>query len=77
MEVILKETIAKLETENDIIVEDIRIEELNATYKFKHARSDEYMIMSVEHYDLTEMFEVDFDLQVKVREDNEEVSLFT
>ena len=74
--VILKEGIASLEKDNEVRIEDVRIEELNATFTFKMEGSDEYRVASVSHDDFTEMYEVDYNLEEGTLEDNEQLSLF-
>lgn len=74
--VILKEGIASLEKDNEARIEDVRIEELNATFTFKMEGSDEYHVASVSHDDFTEMYEVDYNLEEGTLEDNEQLSLF-
>lgn len=77
LSVILAEAINDLEVKDGIEIEDIKLEELNATFTFKPAGQDEYMVLSVEHDGATELMEVDYDLKNGELEDNLELSVFS
>lgn len=73
---ILKETIGGLE-ESGTDVRGIKLEEISATYSVLPEGQDEYYVVSVDHDDVTEMLEVNYSLRNGVREDNEQLSLFS
>lgn len=75
--IILAEAINDLETKDGIVIEDIKLEELNATFTFKPAGQEDYMVLSVEHDGVTELMEVDYDLKNSELDDNSELSVFS
>ena len=75
--VILAEAINDLELKDDTTIEDVQLEEINATFTFKPSGQDEYMVLSVEHDGLTELMEIDYDLKNGELEDNNEISVFS
>ena len=75
--IILAEAINDLETKDGIVIEDIKLEELNATFTFKPAGQDDYMVLSVEHDGASELLEIDYDLKNSELDDNSELSVFS
>ncbi len=75
--IILAEAINDLELKDDTLIEDVRLEEINATFTFKPIGQDEYMVLSVEHDGLTELMEIDYDLENGELEDNQDLSVFS
>ena len=75
--VILAEAINDLEVKEGIVIEDIKLEELNATFTFKPAEQEEYMVLSVEHDGASELMEVDYDLKNSELDDNLQLSVFS
>ena len=75
--VILAEAINDLEVKDGIVIEDIKLEELNATFTFKPAGQEDYMVLSVEHDGASELMEVDYDLKNSELDDNLQLSVFS
>ena len=75
--IILAEAINDLEVKDGIEIEDVKLEEINATFTFKPAGHDEHMVLSVEHDGVSELMEVDFDLKNSELDDNSEISVFS
>lgn len=75
--VILAEAINDLEVKDGIEIEDVSLEELNATFTFKPAGQDDYLVLSVEHDGATELMEVDYDLKNRELDDNLQLSVFS
>lgn len=73
---IAKDTINSLE-EDGSKIQGVKLEEVSATYSVLPEGQDDYYVVSVDHGDLTEMLEVNYDLEDGVREDNEQLSLFS
>lgn len=76
IKIILTEATKKLEQEG-LEIEDVKLEELSATYTFKAKGQADYSVASVEHSGLTEMYEIDFDLAENVKADNEAESNYS
>ena len=75
--VILAEAINDLEVKEGTVIEDVKLEELNATFTFKPAGQDDYMVLSVEHDGATELMEIDYDLKNSELDDNLQLSVFS
>lgn len=73
--IIVEQAIADLSKNGDV-VEDVKAEEINMTFTFKMAGQDDYMVLSVVHDNMTEMFEIDYDLGESEVSDNVQLSLF-
>lgn len=75
--VILAEAINDLEVKEGIVIEDIKLEELNATFTFKPAGQEDYLVLSVDHDGASELMEVDYDLKNNELDDNLQLSVFS
>ena len=75
--VILAEAINDLEVKDGIVIEDVLVEEINATFTFKPAGQDDYMVLSVDHDGVSELLEVDYDLKNRELDDNLQLSVFS
>lgn len=75
--VILAEAINDLEVKDGIVIEDVLVEEINATFTFKPAGQDDYMVLSVDHDGVSELMEVDYDLKNREMDDNLQLSVFS
>ena len=75
--VILAEAINDLEVKDGIVIEDVLVDEINATFTFKPAGQDDYMVLSVDHDGVSELMEVDYDLKNREMDDNLQLSVFS
>lgn len=76
LEIILKEAVEQYKKDG-ITIEDIKLEEVSHTFSFKAEGTDDYAVGSVEHDGVTEMYQVNFDLTDKEKEDNEGISFYS
>lgn len=76
LEIILKEAVERYKADG-IDIEDVKLEEISATFSFKPEGADDYSVGSVEHDGITELYHINFNLDDRVKEDNEELSFYT